>query len=152
VERSSYSLKRRSPVGCGDAVGVGVGAGAGGDLGEDVGVRIEYADAVEAALAVHILHDEDPTPLLVNLVGLRSVTAGARAGLNAYRSYTKVALVGDNPMGAVLTAFSRRSHTRPGTSPQKTRRSGGSSADSKAHRCRDQRSVQYSQRRLFKGP
>lgn len=75
------------------------------------GVRIEYADAVEAALALHTLQGEEPMPLLVNIVGLRGVTAGARAGMNAYRSYPKVALVGDNPMGAVLTAFSGRSQT-----------------------------------------
>lgn len=31
--------------------------------------------------------------------------------MNAYQAYSKVALVGDNPMGAVLTAFSRRSRT-----------------------------------------
>lgn len=75
------------------------------------GVRIEYADAVEAALALHTLQGEEPMPLLVNIVGLRGVTAEARAGMNAYRSYPKVALVGDNPMGAVLTAFSRYSRT-----------------------------------------
>lgn len=75
------------------------------------GVRIEYADAVEAALALYTLQGEEPMPLLVNIVGLRGVTAEARAGMNAYRSHPKVALVGDNPMGAVLTAFSGRSRT-----------------------------------------
>ncbi|MBG6192361.1 hypothetical protein IWX64_003333 [Arthrobacter sp. CAN_A212] len=75
------------------------------------GVCIEYADAVEAALALHTLRGEEPMPLLVNIVGLRGVTPKARAGMNAYRSYTKVALVGDSPMGAVLAAFSWRSRT-----------------------------------------
>ena len=75
------------------------------------GDRIEYADAVEAALALFTLCNDEPMPLLVTIVGIRSVSAEARAGMNAYRGFTKVAVVGDNPMGAVLAAFSRRSLT-----------------------------------------
>lgn len=75
------------------------------------GIRIEYADAVEAALALATLQSDGPMPLLVRLIGVRSVAREARAGTNAYQAYSKVALVGDNPMGAVLAAFSRRSPT-----------------------------------------
>lgn len=75
------------------------------------GTRIEYADAVEAALALFTVQDEECMPLLVRMVGVRSVSSEARMAMNAYRAYSKVALVGDNPMGAVLAAFSRRSPT-----------------------------------------
>ena len=75
------------------------------------GIHIEYADAVEAALALATLQGDERMPLLVRLVGVRSVAREARAGMNAYQAYSKVALVGDNPMGSVLTAFSRNSST-----------------------------------------
>lgn len=75
------------------------------------GTSIEYADAVEAALALFTLQGEERMPLLVHMVGVRSVSLQARAGMNAYQAYSKVALVGDNPVGAVISAFSRRSPT-----------------------------------------
>lgn len=75
------------------------------------GVRIEYADAVEAALALATLHSGERMPLLVHIVGVRSVAREARTGMNAYQAYSKVALVGDSPVGTVLSAFSRRSRT-----------------------------------------
>lgn len=74
-------------------------------------VVIEYADAVEAALALFTLYGEEPLPLLVNITGIAAVTKEARTGMNAYRAYSRVAIVGDNPMGSILSAFSYRSLT-----------------------------------------
>ncbi|WP_146069694.1 STAS/SEC14 domain-containing protein [Arthrobacter sp. B0490] len=83
------------------------------------GIHIEYADAVEAALALSTLQSKERLtlqggermPLLVRIVGVRGVSPEARAGMNAYQAYSKVALVGDNPMGPVIAGFSRRSPT-----------------------------------------
>ncbi|RJT74876.1 STAS/SEC14 domain-containing protein [Arthrobacter cheniae] len=75
------------------------------------GARITYADAVEAALALSTLPGPRPAPLLVHITGIASVSIGARAGMIAYRGFSRVAVVGERPMDEMLAAFSYRAPT-----------------------------------------
>ncbi|UUL76404.1 hypothetical protein NG819_00355 [Pseudarthrobacter sp. Fe7] len=74
-------------------------------------VLITYDVAVRAARVLKGLSGGRVLPLLVDLAGVVGLTPDARAGMNAYRGFSAVALIGDGPMGKVVAAFSRRSLT-----------------------------------------
>jgi len=74
-------------------------------------VHITYDMAVRAARALEGFSGGRPLPLLVNLAGVAGLTPEARAGMNAYRGFSAVALIGDGAIGKVVAAFSRRSLT-----------------------------------------
>jgi hypothetical protein len=73
------------------------------------GTFISYDIAVQAARALESLSGGQALPLLVNVMGVTGLAPEARAGMNAYRGFSVVALVGDHPMGTVLTAFAQQS-------------------------------------------
>ncbi|UTT70234.1 hypothetical protein NMQ03_03510 [Arthrobacter sp. DNA4] len=74
-------------------------------------VLITYDIAVRAARALEGLSGGRVLPIRVDLAGVAGLTPEARAGMNAYRGFSAVALIGDGPMGKVVAAFSRRSLT-----------------------------------------
>ncbi|MGN7202601.1 DUF7793 family protein [Arthrobacter sp. SAFR-044] len=74
-------------------------------------VFITYDIAVQAARVLENLSGGRLLPLLVDLAAVAGLTPEARAGMNAYRGFSAVALVGDGPMGKVVAAFSQRSLT-----------------------------------------
>lgn len=74
-------------------------------------VRITYEIAVRAARALEGFSGGWTLPLLVDLNGVSGLTPEARAGMNAYRGFSAVALIGEGSMGKVVTAFSQRSLT-----------------------------------------
>lgn len=75
------------------------------------GVLITYDIAVRAARVLESLSGGRVLPLLVDLAGVAGLTPEARGGMNAYRGFSAVALIGDGPMGKVVAAFSQRSLT-----------------------------------------
>ncbi|GGH97343.1 STAS/SEC14 domain-containing protein [Arthrobacter liuii] len=77
-------------------------------------VHITYEIAVGAARVLEGLSGGRALPLLVDLAGVAGLTPEARAGMNVYRGFSAVALVGDGPTGKVVAAFSRRSLTPTG--------------------------------------
>ena len=74
-------------------------------------VHITYEIAVRAARTLEGFSDGWVLPLLVDLNGVAGLTPEARAGMNAYRGFSAVALIGVGPMGKVVAAFSQRSLT-----------------------------------------
>ncbi|HEY1158370.1 MAG TPA: hypothetical protein VGE95_19060 [Arthrobacter sp.] len=72
---------------------------------------ITYPTAVRAARVLEGLSGGRTLPLLVNLAGVAGLTPEARAGMNAYRGFSAVALIGDGAMGKVVAAFSQRALT-----------------------------------------
>ncbi|MDQ0770640.1 hypothetical protein QF031_003389 [Pseudarthrobacter defluvii] len=74
-------------------------------------VHITYQLAVRAARVLEGLSGGRSLPLLVNFAGVAGLTPEARAGMNAYRGFSAVALIGDGAMGKVVAAFSQRSLT-----------------------------------------
>ena len=74
-------------------------------------LHITYEIAVQAARALEALSGGWVLPLLVDLDGVSGLTPEARAGMNAYRGFSAVALIGDGPMAKVVAAFSQRSLT-----------------------------------------
>lgn len=75
------------------------------------GVEITYPHGVAAARALAELHGPTPLPLLVHMHGIAGVTPEARAGMAAYRGYSRVALVGEDAVDEVMSGFSHRSPT-----------------------------------------
>lgn len=75
------------------------------------GTFITYEMAVKAARALEKLSGGHRMPLLVNAAGVTGLAPEARAGMNAYRGFSITALLGDEPVGSVLTAFARQSST-----------------------------------------
>ncbi|NUT73336.1 STAS/SEC14 domain-containing protein [Pseudarthrobacter sp. C4D7] len=75
------------------------------------GVHITHDIAVRAARMLGRLSGGRVLPLLVDLAGVAGLTPEARAGMNSYRGFSAVALIGDGPMGKVVAAFSQRSLT-----------------------------------------
>jgi len=73
--------------------------------------HITYQTAVRAARVLEGLSGGRTLPLLVNLAGVAGLTPAARAGMNAYRGFSAVALIGDGAMGKVVAAFSQRALT-----------------------------------------
>uniref|UniRef100_UPI003735751A DUF7793 family protein n=1 Tax=Arthrobacter pityocampae TaxID=547334 RepID=UPI003735751A len=65
--------------------------------------------AVEVAMALRQLSEGRILPLLVIMRGIDGVTLQARLGMNAYRGFSVVALVGDGPVDEVMAGFSHRS-------------------------------------------
>ncbi|MFP5311485.1 MAG: STAS/SEC14 domain-containing protein [Actinomycetes bacterium] len=74
-------------------------------------VHISYEIAVRAARVLSGLSGGRALPLLVDLSGVTGLTPEARAGMNAYRGFSAVALIGDGAVGKVMAAFARRSVT-----------------------------------------
>ena len=74
-------------------------------------VHITYEIAVRAARALEGFSGGWVLPLLVDLNGVAGLTPEARAGMNSYRGFAAVALIGDGPMAKVVAAFSQRSLT-----------------------------------------
>ena len=74
-------------------------------------VQITYQTAVRAARVLEGLSGGRALPFLVNLAGVAGLTPQARAGMNAYRGFSAVALIGDGAMGKVVAAFSKRALT-----------------------------------------
>jgi hypothetical protein len=72
---------------------------------------ITYQTAVRAARVLEGLSGGRTLPLLVNLAGVAGLTPESRAGMNAYRGFSAVALIGDGAMGKVVAAFSQRALT-----------------------------------------
>ncbi|WP_394253615.1 DUF7793 family protein [Arthrobacter pityocampae] len=69
------------------------------------GACITHAVAVEVAAALRQLSKGRILPLLVTMRGIDGVTLQARLGMNAYRGFNAVALVGDGPVDEVLAGF-----------------------------------------------
>ncbi len=76
------------------------------------GTFITYEIAVQAARVLEKLSDGQTLPLLVDVGGVTGLAAEARAGMNAYRGFSIIALLGDHPVGTVLAAFAQQSSTR----------------------------------------
>jgi hypothetical protein len=76
------------------------------------GVRIEHALAVEAATALSRLSEGLSLPLVVVMGGIDGLSLKTRMGMNAYRGFSVVALVGDGPVDEVLAGFAQDSSTR----------------------------------------
>lgn len=75
------------------------------------GVRITHALAVEAAAALRALTDGQILPLVVLMRGIEGLTLKTRLGMNAYRGFSMVALIGDSPVDEVLAGFAHNSST-----------------------------------------
>lgn len=75
------------------------------------GTYITHELAVHAARTLEKLSEGKTLPILVNVEGITGVAVEARAGMNAYRGFSMTALIGDHPMGTVLSAFARQSPT-----------------------------------------
>jgi hypothetical protein len=76
------------------------------------GVNITHALAVEAATALSQLSKGLLLPLVVVMGGIDGLTLKTRMGMNAYRGFSVVALVGDGPVDEVLAGFAHGSLTR----------------------------------------
>ncbi len=75
------------------------------------GTYITYEIAVQAARVLEKLGGGQALPLLVDIGGVTGLAAEARAGMNAYRGFSVIALLGDHPVGTVLAAFAKQSLT-----------------------------------------
>jgi hypothetical protein len=75
------------------------------------GTFITYDIAVQAARVLAKLGGGQNLPLLVDIAGVTGLAAEARAGMNAYRGFSIIALLGDHPVGTVLAAFAKQSLT-----------------------------------------
>ncbi|KNH21701.1 hypothetical protein ACU18_02035 [Arthrobacter sp. ZBG10] len=75
------------------------------------GTFVTYEIAVQAARTLEKLAGGKTAPILVDVEGVTGVAAEARAGMNAYRGFSTIAIKGDYPMGTVLSAFARQSLT-----------------------------------------
>lgn len=75
------------------------------------GTFITYEIAVQAARVLEKLGGGQTLPLLVDIAGVAGLAAEARTGMNAYRGFSIIALLGDHPVGTVLAAFAKQSLT-----------------------------------------
>ena len=75
------------------------------------GVEITLPLAVEAARILEGLGEGEILPLIVVMGGIDGVAIRARMGMNAYRGFSRVALVGDGPVDEVLAGFAHASAT-----------------------------------------
>lgn len=75
------------------------------------GTFITYEVAVQAARVLEKLSGGQNLPLLVDIGGVTGLAAEARAGMNAYRGFSIIALLGDHPVGTVIAAFAKQSLT-----------------------------------------
>ncbi len=98
------------------------------------GVSITHALAVEAATALNQLSNDLILPLVVVMGGIDGLTLKTRMGMNAYRGFSIVALVGDGPVDEVLAGFAHGSltHTRYFTDEDTARSWVESHVDSRA--------------------
>jgi hypothetical protein len=69
---------------------------------------VTYEIAVQAARTLADLGGGQALPLLVDIAGVTGLAPEARAGMNAYRGFSAVALVGDHPMGTVISGFAQQ--------------------------------------------
>ncbi|PNI09152.1 hypothetical protein CXX84_07430 [Arthrobacter sp. AFG7.2] len=72
---------------------------------------VTYEIAVQAARVLADLSGNQQLPLLVDITGVTGLAPEARAGMNTYRGFSTVALVGDHPMGTVISGFAQQSAT-----------------------------------------
>lgn len=75
------------------------------------GVEITHPLAVDAAQLLAVLGAGEILPLIVVMGGIDGLTFKARMGMNAYRGFARVALVGDGPVDEVLAGFAHTSAT-----------------------------------------
>lgn len=75
------------------------------------GTFVTYEIAVHAARTLEKLAGGKTVPILVDVEGVTGVAVEARAGMNAYRGFSRIAIKGDYPVGTVLSAFARQSLT-----------------------------------------
>lgn len=75
------------------------------------GTFITYEIAVQAARVLEKLGRGQTLPLLVDVGGVTGLAAKARTGMNAYRGFSIIAILGDHPVGTVLAAFAKQSLT-----------------------------------------
>ncbi|KNC18721.1 hypothetical protein AC792_10530 [Arthrobacter sp. RIT-PI-e] len=75
------------------------------------GAEITLPLAVEAARILEGLAGGEILPLIVVMGGIDGVAIRARMGMNAYRGFARVALVGDGPVDEVLAGFAHASAT-----------------------------------------
>ncbi len=75
------------------------------------GVEITHPLAVEAAHLLAALGAGEILPLVVVMGGIDGLTLKARMGMNAYRGFARVALIGDGPVDEVLAGFASGSAT-----------------------------------------
>lgn len=75
------------------------------------GVQITHAVAVEAARALSELSDQELYPLIVVMGGIDGLTLKARLGMNSYRGFSQVALIGEGPVDEVMAGFAYNSQT-----------------------------------------
>lgn len=73
------------------------------------GIFVTYEIAVHAARTLEKIGGHQTLPILVNITGITGVELDARAAMKAYRGFSRIAIVGDHPMGMVLSAFARQS-------------------------------------------
>ncbi len=75
------------------------------------GVHITHPVAVKAARDLEVLSAGDNLPLIVEMGGIDGLTLQARLGMNSYRGFARVALIGDGPVDEVLAGFAHASPT-----------------------------------------
>ncbi|MEC5199818.1 hypothetical protein RCH21_002057 [Arthrobacter sp. PL16] len=75
------------------------------------GITVEAADVVSATTAVSAASPDGPRPLLVSINLLAHVTAEAKQLLIRDICSSRIAIIGADDMGRVLTAFTHRSVT-----------------------------------------
>jgi len=75
------------------------------------GAEITHPLAVDAARLLEGLGEGQILPLIVVMGGIDGLTLKARMGMNAYRGFDRVALVGDGPVDEVLAGFAHTSAT-----------------------------------------
>ncbi|WP_159616571.1 hypothetical protein [Arthrobacter zhaoguopingii] len=75
------------------------------------GIQITHPAAVKAARELEVLSAGDNLPLIVEMGGIDGLTLQARLGMNAYRGFARVALIGDGPVDEVLAGFAYASPT-----------------------------------------
>jgi hypothetical protein len=75
------------------------------------GAQISHAMAVDAAASLRSLSDGRILPLVVVMGGIDGLTLKTRMGMNAYRGFSIVALIGDGPVDEVLAGFAHNSAT-----------------------------------------
>ncbi len=75
------------------------------------GVQITHPVAVKAARSLEVLSGGENLPLIVEMGGIDGLTLQARLGMNSYRGFARVALVGDGPVDEVLAGFAYASPT-----------------------------------------
>ncbi|MHA7241318.1 DUF7793 family protein [Arthrobacter sp. TMS1-12-1] len=75
------------------------------------GVQITHPVAVDAAHALAEISGPELLPLIVVMGGIDGLTFRTRVGMNSYRGFSRVALIGDGPVDEVMAGFAVNSLT-----------------------------------------